>query len=103
MKKMLLTLAAVAVFACLADTIEHDDLAPVRPAGDSNYYWNTASRPTVTLATASISVGGARVCDSVQAPSTNALQSVELRCIARDVSQGRNFSTAPVGAFIIMR
>ena len=96
MKKMLLTFAAVAALACLADTITHDDLAPVRPAGNSNYYWNTASRPTTTLNVVSISIGAVPAANFVSAPTTNALAQIETRSIARDASQGSNRTAAPL-------
>ncbi len=103
MKKILLMFVAVVAIACLADTITHDDLAPLRPAGDNNTYWNTASRPAVTLNVASLSVGGVRVADSASSPSTNALVRLEVRSTAYDESAGLNIATTPLGAVIIMR
>ena len=103
MKKILLMFVAVAALACLAETITYDDLAPLRPAGNNNTYWNTASRPAVTLNVASLAVGGVRVADSASAPSANSLSRLDVRSSARDESSGSNITTAPLGSLLIMR
>lgn len=103
MKTILTMIAAVAVFAGLADTIVHDDLAPLRPSGNENTYWKTSQRSTVTLNATSISLGAARASDSVSAPSASTLTNVEVRSVAYDVTEGRNVSTAPIGAMVILR
>ena len=103
MKKILLMFVAVAALACLADTITHDDLAPLRPAGDNNSYWNTASRPAVTLNATSLSIGATRAADSTSARSGNSLAAIAVTRSAQDVSAGRNITTEPVSIIINFR
>ena len=103
MKKILLMFVAVVAIACLAETITYDDLAPLRPAGGSNTYWDTSSRPAVTLNATSISVGATRAADSTSARSGNSLAAIAVTRSAQDVSAGRNITTEPVSIIINFR
>ena len=102
MRTIFLMVAAAAALTCLAETIVHDDLAPLRPAGGSDSYWDTSSRPTVTLNATSISVGAARVSESTSTKSANDLAGLEARETAFDESYGIDITTEKFGAVIIV-
>ena len=103
MRTLFLMTAAAAALTGLAETVVHDDLAPLRPAGNSNTYWDTSSRPAVTLNATSLSVGATRAAESVSARSGNSLAAIAATRSAQDVSEGRNITTGPVGVIINFR
>ena len=103
MRTIFLMVAAAAALTCLAETVVHDDLAPLRPAGNSNTYWDTSSRPAVTLNATSISIGATRAADSTSARSGNSLAAIAATHSAQDVSAGRNITTEPVSIIINFR
>ena len=103
MRTIFLMAAAAVALTCRAETVVHDDLAPLRPAGNSNTYWDTSSRPAETLNATSISVGATRAADSTSAQSGNSLAAITATRSAQDVSEGRNITTGPVGVIINFR